>query len=148
MSNSVQSHRQQPTRLLRPWDSPSKNTGVGCHFLLQRMKVKSESEVTQSGPTLSNPMDCSLPGSSIHGISRQEYWSGVPLPSPSLATRKCKLTLQWKYQYLPIRMAKVKVKTKVCEKFQAEKVIHSHTASRNVKWHSHSGKTFCSFSKS
>ena len=54
---------------------------MGCHFLLQCMKVKSESEVAQSRPTLSDPMDCSLPGSSIHGISRQEYWSGVPLPS-------------------------------------------------------------------
>ena len=53
---------------LRPWDSPGKNTGVGCHFLLQFMKVKSESEVTQSCLTLSDPMDCSLPGSSIHRI--------------------------------------------------------------------------------
>jgi len=51
-----------------PWDSPGKNTGVGRHFLLQCMKVKSESEVTQSCPTPSDPMDCSLPGSSIHGI--------------------------------------------------------------------------------
>ena len=73
MSNSVQPHRQQPTRLC-PWDSPGKNTGVGCHFLLQCMKVKSESEVAQPCPTLSNPMDCSLPGSSIMGFSRQEYW--------------------------------------------------------------------------
>ena len=54
----------------------------GCHFLLQCMKVKSESEVTQSCLTLSDPMDCSLPGSSSMGFSRQEYWSGVPLPSP------------------------------------------------------------------
>ena len=61
-------HRRPPIRLPRPWDSPGKNTGVGCHFLLQCMKVKSESEVAQSCPTLSNPMDCSLPGSSIHGI--------------------------------------------------------------------------------
>ena len=61
-------HRQQPTRLRRPWDSPGKNTGVGCHFLLQCMKVKSESEVAQSCPTLRDPMDCSLPGSSVHGI--------------------------------------------------------------------------------
>jgi len=114
----------------RPWDSPGKNTGVGCHFLLQCIKVKSESEVAQSCLTLSDPMDCSTPGSSIHGIfqarvlewvaisfsnawkwkvkllsrvrlfatpwtaayqaplsmgfSRQEYWSGVPLPSPRL----------------------------------------------------------------
>ena len=60
-------HRQQPTRLPRPWDSPGKNTGMGCYFLLQCMKVKSESEVTQSCPTLSDPMDYSLPGS-VHGI--------------------------------------------------------------------------------
>ena len=58
-------HRQQPTRLPHPWDSPCKNTGVGCQFLLQCMKVKSESEVVQSCPTLSDPMDCSLPGSSV-----------------------------------------------------------------------------------
>ena len=68
MPDSVQPHRQQPTRLPHPWDSPGKNTGVGCHFLLQCMKVKSESGVTQSCPTLRNPMDCSLPGSSIDGI--------------------------------------------------------------------------------
>ena len=61
-------HRWQPTRLPHPWDSLDKNTGVGCHFLLQCMKVKSESEVAQSCPTLSDPMDCSLPGSSVHGI--------------------------------------------------------------------------------
>ena len=51
-----------------PWDSPGKNTGVGCHFLLQCMKVKSESEVSQLCLTIHNPMDCSLPGSSAHGI--------------------------------------------------------------------------------
>ena len=61
-------HRRQPTRLPHPWDSPGKNTGVGCHFLLQCMEVKSESEGAQSCPTLRNPMDCSLPGSSTHGI--------------------------------------------------------------------------------
>ena len=60
------------------WDSPGKNTGVGCHFLLQCMKVKRESEVVQSCPTLSDPMDYGLPGSSMHGFSRQAYWSGVP----------------------------------------------------------------------
>ena len=70
MSNSVRPHRRQPTRLPHPWDSPGKNTGVGCYFLLQcmKVKVKNESEVTQSCPTLSNPMDCSPPGSSVHGI--------------------------------------------------------------------------------
>ena len=72
-------HRQQPTRLPRPWDSPGKNTGVGCHFLLQCMKVKSQSEVAQSCPTLSDPMDCSLPGSSVHGIfqARVLEWGAI-----------------------------------------------------------------------
>ena len=128
--------RRQPTRLPHPWDSPSKNIGVGCHFLLQCMKVKSESEVTQLCPTPSDPMDCSPPGSPIPGIlqartlewvaisfsnawkwkvkvkslsrvrlfttpwtatyqtppsmefSRQEYWSGLPLPSPNFCSKK------------------------------------------------------------
>ena len=71
-------HRRQPTRLCRPWDSPGKNTGVGCHFLLSCMKVKSESEVAQSCPTLCDPMDCSPPAPPSVGFSRQEYWSGVP----------------------------------------------------------------------
>jgi len=71
--------RQQPTRLCRPWDSPGKNTGVGCHFLLQCVKVKSESEVAQSCPTLSDPTDCSLPGFSIHGIfqARVMEWGAI-----------------------------------------------------------------------
>ena len=76
MSDSVRPHRRQPTRLPGPWDSPGKNTGVGCHFLLQCMKVKSESEVTQLCPTLSDPMDCSLPGSSIHGIFQARVQRG------------------------------------------------------------------------
>ena len=76
---SLRPHRQQPTRLPRPWDSPGKNTGVGCHFLLHCMKVKSQSEVAQSCLTPSNPMDCSLPGSSIHGIfqARVLEWSVI-----------------------------------------------------------------------
>ena len=65
---TVRLHRRQPTRLCRPWDSPGKNTGVGRHFLLQCMKVKSESEVTQSCPIHRDPTDCSLPGSSLHAI--------------------------------------------------------------------------------
>ena len=68
VSDSVRPYRWQPTRLPRPWDSPGKNIGVGCHFLLQCMKLKSESEVAQSCPTSSDPMECSLPGSSIHEI--------------------------------------------------------------------------------
>ena len=70
MSNSVQSHRPQPTRLPHPWDSPGKNTGVGCHFLLQCMKVESESKVAQLCLTLRDPMDRSPPGPSVHGIFR------------------------------------------------------------------------------
>ena len=79
MSNSVRSHRRQPTRLHRPWDSPGKNTGVGCHFLLQCMKVKNKSQVAQSCPTLCDPMDCSLPGSSVHGIfqARVLEWGAI-----------------------------------------------------------------------
>ena len=76
MSDSVRPHRWQPTRLPHPWDSPGKNTGMGCHFLLQCLKAKSESEVAQSCPTLSDPMDCSLPGL-LHP------WSGLPFSSPS-----------------------------------------------------------------
>ena len=79
MSDSVRPHRQQPTRLPHPLDSPGKNTGVGCHFLLQCMKVKSEREVAQSCPTLRDPMDCSLPGSSVHGIfqARVLEWGAI-----------------------------------------------------------------------
>ena len=79
MSDSVRPQRRQPTKLPRPRDSPGKNTGVGCHFLLQCRKVKSESEVAQSCPTLSNPMDCSLPGSSVHGIfqARVLEWGAI-----------------------------------------------------------------------
>ena len=79
MSDSVQPSRQQPTRLPRPWDSPGKNTGVGCHFLLQHMKVKSQSEVTQSYPTLSDPWTAAYQAPLSMGFSRQEYWSGLPL---------------------------------------------------------------------
>ena len=79
MSDSVRPHRRQPTRFPRPWDSPGKNTGVGYHFLLQCVKVKSESEVAQSCLTLSNPMDCSPPGSSVHGIfqARVLEWGAI-----------------------------------------------------------------------
>ena len=82
MSDSVQPHRRQPTRLPHPWDSPGKNTGVGCHFLLECMKVKSESKVAQSCPTLghsADPMDCSPSGSSVHGIfqARVLEWGAI-----------------------------------------------------------------------
>ena len=79
VSDSVRPHRRQPTSLPHPWDSPGKNTGVGCHFLLQCMKVKSESEAAQSCPTPSDPMDCSLPASSIHWIfqARVLEWGAI-----------------------------------------------------------------------
>ena len=79
VSDSVRPHKWQPTMLPHPWDSPGKNTGVGCHFLLQCMKVKIESEVAQSCPTLSDPVDCSRPGSSVHGIfqARVLEWGAI-----------------------------------------------------------------------
>ena len=94
MSDSVKPHGLQPTRLLCPWDSPGKNTGVGCHFLLQYMKVKSEGEASQSCLTFSDPVDCSLPGSSIHGIFQPRVleWGAINLVtslkalSPNTAT--------------------------------------------------------------
>ena len=78
MSDSVRPHRRKPTRLPRPWDSPGKNTAVGCHLLLQGMKMESESEIAQSCP--SDPMDCSPPGSSVHGIfqARVLEWRAIP----------------------------------------------------------------------
>ena len=75
-------HRRQPTRLPCPWDSPGKNTGVGCHFLLQCMKVKSESEAAQLCPTLATPWTAACQAPPSMGFSRPKYWSGVPLPSP------------------------------------------------------------------
>ena len=86
MSDSVWPHRRQPTRLPHPLDSPGKNTGVGCHFLLQGMQGKSESEVAQSCPTGSNPMDCSLPGSSVHGIfqARVPEWGAIAFSMTNL----------------------------------------------------------------
>ena len=93
MSDSVRPHRRQPTRLPCPWDSPGKITGVGCHFLLQCMKGKSEREVAQSCPTLSNPMSCSLPGSSVHGIfqARVLEWGTIAFSGKEVESR-------WKQQ--------------------------------------------------
>ena len=81
---TVRPHRRQPTRLPHPWVSPGKNTGVVCHFLLQCMKVKSESEVAQSCLTLGDPMDCSPPGSPAHGVFQARVLEWVPAPSPDL----------------------------------------------------------------
>ena len=86
MSNSVRPHRRQPTSLPHPWDSPCKNTGVGCHFLLQCMKVKSESEVKLLSRIrlLATPWTVAYQAPPSMGFSRQEYRSGVPLPSPNV----------------------------------------------------------------
>ena len=90
VSYSVQPQRRQPTRLPHPWDSPGKDTGVGCHFLLRCMKVKSESEVPQSCPIPSDPMDCSLPGSSFHGIfqARVLKWGAIAFSKIMLIENK------------------------------------------------------------
>ena len=97
MSDSVQPHRWRPTRLPRPWDSPGKNTGVVCHFLLQCMKGKSESEVAQLCPTLSDPMVCSLPGSSVHGIfqARVLEWGAIAFSNLFIvATKRLGVNIQ------------------------------------------------------
>ena len=96
MSDSVWPHIWQPMRLSRPWDSPGKITGVSCHLLLQCMKVKSESEVAQSSPTLLNPMDCSLPASSVHGIfqARVLEWGAIAF---SEITAKMIYLLLWSF---------------------------------------------------
>ena len=93
MFDSVRPHRWQPTRLCRPWDSPGKNTGVGCHFLLQCRKVKSENEITQSCRTLRDPVDCRPPGSSVQGIFQARVLEWLPLPSPVEPLQICKVRL-------------------------------------------------------
>ena len=97
-------HRRQPTRLPRPWDSPGKNIGVGCHFPLQCMKVKSQSEVAQSCPTLRDPMDWSLAGSSVHGIfqARVLEWGAIAFSAvrvnKQLNLKPCKVLKQIYFQ--------------------------------------------------
>ena len=81
MSDSVRPHRRQPTRLPCPWDSPGKNTGVGCHFLLQCLKVKVKS--LSCVRLLGTPWTAAYQAPPSMGFSRQEYWSGLPLPSPT-----------------------------------------------------------------
>ena len=92
VSDSLRPRGLQPTGLLHPWDFPGKNTGVGCHFLLQCMKVKSESEVAQLCLTLSDPMDCSLPGSSIHGIFQARVLEWGAIAFSDVEEQKCLYT--------------------------------------------------------
>ena len=105
MSDSVLPHRRQPTRLPRPWDSPSKNTGVGCHFLLQCMKVKSEREVAQSCPTLVTPRTAAHQAPPSMGFSRQKYQSGVPSPSPFCTLTNTQKTISARYINYKIKLA-------------------------------------------
>ena len=107
MSNSVQPHGRQPTSPPSPWDSPGKNTIVGCHFFLQCMKVKSEGEVPLSCPTLSNPMDCSLPGFSVHGIfqARVLEWGAIassPAAKETQLSGLCRHSSSLTYYWLTI----------------------------------------------
>ena len=99
-------HRRQPTRLPRPWDSPGKNTGVGCQFLLQCVKVKSLSHVRP----LATPWTSAYQAPPPMGFSRQEYWSGVPLPSP-LIVREMQIKTTIRYHFMPVRMAAIKKST-------------------------------------
>ena len=94
-------HRQQPMRLPCPWDSPGKNTGVGCHFLLQCMKVKSESEVAQSCLILHDPMDCSLRGSSVHGIFQARVLGWVAIALSHTCPRGTEMSVTVTYQACP-----------------------------------------------
>ena len=122
VSDSMRLHRWQPTRLPRPWDSPGKNTGVGCHFLLQCKQVKSESEVAQSCPTLSDPMDCSPPGSSIHGIFQAGVLEWGAIAFSVLNSRQC-IYFRIICVYILLRMCLYRLKlTKLDEQFiQTEK---------------------------
>ena len=133
---TLRPHRRQPTRLPHPWDSPGKNTGVGCHFLFQCMKVKSESEVAQSRPTLSDPKDCSPPGSSVHGIfqGRVLEWGAIAVSaSPRSSSSQCtRLRLSVLYSNLPLAILAHDVYT-----LQSHSLLHllpSHCAAHYIPW--------------
>ena len=132
MSDSVRPHRQQPTRLPRSWDSPGKNTGVGCHFLLQCMKVKSEREVTQSCPTLSDPLDCSPPGSSNHGIfqARVLEWGAIAfseLYCYAMLVKRIITTFCWTFTMChtqsPYLLPYTTLKTPICRRYSEQSLF-------------------------
>ena len=103
MSDSVQPHRWQPTRLPCPWDSPGKNTGVGCHFLLQCMKVKSEKKLLSRFRLLATPWSAVYQAPLSMGFSRQEYWSRVPSPSPHQVHKYLQML------YLPVALISLSI---------------------------------------
>ena len=126
-------HRWQPIRLPRPWDSPGKNTGVGSHFLLQCMKVKSEREVTQSCPTLRDLMDCSLPGSAVHGIfqARVLEWGAIAF----LITREMQTETVMRDHLTLVRMASSKKSAdSKCQRGWGE-TEPSFTVGGNINWY-------------
>ena len=131
MFNSVRPHRWQPIRLHRPWDSPGNNTGVGCHFLLQCIKVKSESEVARSCPTLSDPMDCSLPGSSIYGIFQARVLEWGAIAFSSVLYSRSLLIIYFMYAAKSRRLVKAMVFPVVmygCESWTVKKAEHQRIA--------------------
>ena len=136
MSDSVRPQRWQPTRLPRPWDSPVKNTGVGCYFLLQCMKVKSQSEVTQSCPTPSDPMDCSLPGFSIHGIcqARVLEWGAIAFSDsrPRSLQRPKKKKKKWKRYIIQSSHGQRKSQIWKSQRGLVEKTPEMTTEHRNI----------------
>ena len=138
MSDSVRPPRWQPTRLPRPWDSPGKNTGVGCYLLLQCMKVKSESEVAQSCLTLSDPMDCSPPGSSVHGIfqARALEWGAIAF---SEGSKEMSIKTTLRYPLTPVRTAIIESTESKCWSGCGEKESFLHCR-WDVNWCSHCGK--------
>ena len=124
MFDSVRPHRRQPTGLPHPWDSPGKNTGAGCRFLLQCMKVKSEREVAQSCPTLCNPMGCSLPGSSVHRIfqARVLKWGAIAF-SDRFNAISIKLSM--------VFFTELKRKITICMEIQKTSNRQSHLENEN-----------------
>ena len=120
-------HRRQPIRLHHPWDSPGKNTGVGCHFLLQCMKVKSESEVAQSCLTLSDPMDCSLPGPSVPGILQAGALGWGPVPSPGAWATRCLLGINtWERSRLETGVVRHGITMQACLSYGASAGWHQN----------------------
>ena len=149
MSGSVRPHRRQPTRFPRPWDSPGKNTGVGCHFLLQCMKVKSEKWKWNLSvyPTLSDPMDCSPPGSSVHGVfqARVLEWGAITFSyarKPKLEADEVLWGSNWK---CAVKVAKfvltLVIKSKVKVLFQIKFIMNLW------KWTCHTQPLLCGFGK-
>ena len=139
MSDSVRPQRWQPTRLPRPWDSPGKNIGVGCHFLLQCMKVESENEVAQSCPTLSDPMDCSLLGSSIQWIfqARVLEWGAIAFSQAAAYTiiyKYCVINVRTSEHRLLGTLVSLEEASWVPMEFQAERTARTKAPGQEIAW--------------